>query len=55
MSDMMKDLRESIMIDVKYLMNENMKECMREMTASIGNDIITTIKNQLTQRTMNSK
>ena len=36
---MIKDLRESIMIDVKDLMNENIKQFMREMTVSIRNDI----------------
>ena len=39
MSNMIKDLRESIMIDVKDLMNENTKQFMREMTVSIRNDI----------------
>ena len=41
---MIKDLRESIMVDVKDLMNKNMKELMREMTVSIRNDINATMK-----------
>ena len=36
---MMKDLRESIMVDVKYLMKEIMKEFMRIRVVSINNDI----------------
>ena len=44
---MMKDLRESIMADVKDLMNENRKECMREIAASIRNDIKATMKESM--------
>ena len=47
----MKDLRESIMVDVKYLMNENMnenmKEFMREVAVSIINDIRATMKESM--------
>ena len=39
MSVTMKDLRESIMVDVKDMMNENMKEFMREIATSVRNDI----------------
>ena len=38
MFDMMKDLRESIMVDVKDLLNENMEEFVREMAVSISNN-----------------
>ena len=44
MKDMMKDLRDFIMVDVKDLLNENMKEFMRKMTASLRNNIIATMK-----------
>lgn len=42
---MMEDLRESIMVDVKDLMNENTKE--REMVVSIINDIKATMKESM--------
>ena len=43
----MKDLRESIMVNVKYLMNENMKAFMREVDVSIINDIRATMKESM--------
>ena len=55
MKDMMKDLRDSIMVDVKDLLNENMKEFMREMTMSLRNDIPATMKDALNLKKMNSK
>ena len=51
-TDMMKDLRESIMVDVKDLMHEDMKEFMREMAVSISKDIKATMKESM--KTMNS-
>ena len=45
-SNMMKDLRISIMIEVEELMNENMKEFMKEMVVSIKNNIVDTMKTQ---------
>ena len=47
MFNMMKDLREFIMIDVKYLMHENIKEFMREMAVIIRNDIKATMKESM--------
>ena len=47
-SDMMKDLRTFIMVDVQVLMNENMKEFMKELTVSIKNNIVDTMKTQTT-------
>ena len=44
---MMKDLRESIMMDVKDILNKNMKEFMREMAVSISNDIKATMKESM--------
>ena len=38
--DMMKDLRKTIMVDVKAIMNENMKHLMKEMVVSIRHNII---------------
>ena len=47
MSGMMKDLRDSIMVDVKDIMNEKMKEFMREITMSLRNDIKETLKDAM--------
>ena len=43
---MMKDLRTTIMVDVQELMNENMKEFIKEMAVSIKNNIVDTMKTQ---------
>ena len=40
----MKGLRTTIMVDVQELMNENMKELMKEMAVSIRNNITDTMK-----------
>ena len=53
MSDMMKDFRELIMVDVKDLTNENMKDFMRKMAVSISNDIKATTKESM--KTTNNK
>ena len=42
----MKDLRTSIMVDVKEIMNEDMKEFMKEMVVSINNNIVDTMETQ---------
>ena len=47
-SDMMKDLRTFIMVDVQVLMNENMKEFMKELIVNIKNNIVDTMKTQTT-------
>ena len=52
-SDMMKDLRTTIMTDVQELMNGNMKELMKEMVAIIRHNIIDTMKTQITNNTTN--
>ena len=38
-SDMMKDIHESIMVDAKELLNENMKECLKQITYNVKNTI----------------
>ena len=40
----MKGLRTTIMVDVQELMNENMKELMKEMAVSIRKNITDTMK-----------
>ena len=47
MSVMIQDLRESIMVDVKDMMDENMNEFMREIATSIRNDIKQTLKDTM--------
>ena len=47
MSRMMKDLRESIMVDVKDIVNENMKEFVLEITMNIRKDIKETLKDTM--------
>ena len=44
--DMMKDLRKTIMVDVKAIMNENMKHLMKEMVVSIRHNIIDAMNTQ---------
>ena len=36
---MMKDIHESIMVDAKELPNENMKECLKQITYNVKNTI----------------
>ena len=43
---MMKDLRQSIMVDVKELINETMKEFMKKMTVSIRSNIVKSMNTQ---------
>ena len=43
----MKDLRVSIMVDVKDMLNKNMKEFMRESITSLRNDIKETLKDAM--------
>ena len=45
---MMKYLRTFIMVDVQVLMNENMKEFMKELIVNIKNNIVDTMKTQTT-------
>ena len=52
---MMKDLRESIMVDVKDMMDENMKEFMREIATSVRNDIKETLKDAIITKGEESK
>ena len=52
---MMKDLRESIMVDVKDMMEENMKEFMREIATSVRNDINETLKDAMITKREESK
>ena len=52
---MMKDLRESIMVDVKDMMDENLKEFMREIATIVRNDINKTLKEVLTKKTEDRK
>ena len=47
MKDMMKDRRNSVMVDVKDLLNEKMKKFMREMTMNLRNDITATMKDAI--------
>ena len=47
MSVMMNDLRESIMVDIKGMMDENMKAFMREIATSVRNDIKETLKDAI--------
>ena len=47
MSGMMKDLRDSIMVDVKDIINEKRKEFMREITMILRNDIKETLKDAM--------
>ena len=47
MSVMINDIRKSITVDVKDMMNENMKEFMREVTMSVRNDIRKTLKDTI--------
>lgn len=42
----MKDLRQSIMIDVKDLMNKNMIEFMKEMKVSLRSNVVESINTQ---------
>ena len=43
---MMKDLQTSIIIDVKELMNENIKEFIKEIAVSIKNNTVDTMETQ---------
>ena len=45
---MMKDLRTTIMMDVQEIMNKNMKVLMKEMSVSIRQNIVDTMKIQTT-------
>ena len=47
MSVMINDIRKSITVDVKDMMNENMKEFMHEITMSVRNDIKETLKDAM--------
>ena len=55
MSVMMKDLRESIMVDVKDMMDENMKNVMQEIATSVRNDIKETLKDGMIAKGEESK
>ena len=46
--DMMKDLQTTIIVDVQELMNENIKELMKEMAVSVRNNIVDTMKKIIT-------
>ena len=52
---MMKDLRDSIMIDAKDMVNKNMKEFMREILMSLRNDIKATLKETMETNNDESK
>ena len=44
---MTKDLRESIMVDIKGIMNDNMKELMKEITVTVkSKNIVESMKKQ---------
>ena len=55
MKDMIKDLIYSIMVDVNYLLNENIKEFMCQMIASLRNDIQEIMKDSINAKKVNSK
>ena len=55
MKDRMKDLTDSIVVDVNDLLNENMKEFMRQMTVSLRNDMTEIMKDSINAKKVNSK